>query len=976
MAPSKFDWTKLETKWQKKWAWANIYQTDPKSGKPKYFLTAAYPYPNSPQHIGHARTYTLADANARFHRMRGYNVLFPMGFHYTGAPIFAMAKRLSQNDPEIIRTFTEIYGIPEKKLDSLKQPLKMAEYFRDDIKKGMIEMGFSIDWRREFTTADPLYTRFIEWHFRWLREKGLITRGTHPVAWCPNDQNPVGTVDTQGDIEPEIGEQYLVKFEQSGIFYPTATLRPETVFGVTNLWVKSDTEYVQALVDNEKWVLAEAGVEKLVHQNHRVEVEKRFPGKDLVWTTVVNPVTKKQVPILSASFVEPDEGTGIVMSVPAHAPYDYQALVELKTRAASSQDSESRVASIEPISIIETEGFSEYPAKDLVEKNAISGQEDPRLLEATKDLYSKELRVGKMKVNVPGYAGMPVEQARKTIVQELQEKGQISILYELTNGPITCRCGTRCLVHIVENQWFINYGDANWKALAHQAMDKTTILPEERRPEFNYTIDWLRERACARKVGLGTRLPWDKDWTIEALSDSVIYMAYYILAKYISKEWMTFKKFQKNTDKLPDSFFNYLFLGEGLPEKVATETGFPKRVLSAIRKEFSHFYPVDMRHSAKDLVTNHLTFFIFHHSVLFPQELWPKGIAANGFVLMDRQKMSKSLENIIPLRHAHAKYGADPLRIAVLATAELNQDTDFSDSLAASIQERLVNLVAQSRKIGRRQAGKKTKYSTLDRWMLTRLHKAIATVTSSMERLRLREAINVVLYQLDNDVAWYQRRLGPSSRRGDNRDAVLRIIFETKARLLSPVAPHVAEEVWSNVRGNSLVAVANWPQVDQLIIDGEAELAESIVMQIMDDTQEILKATGITPKKIIYYSAAPWKWQIYNKALAFASDKSEAPGSFIKDMMAEQEFRRLGKVAVDFVNRSLQQAKQMDTDMRKERQLAKKVDEKSALEAAKDFYKREFKADVQIWREDDSGVYDPKGKARFAEPYRPAIYVE
>src|SRR5207244_506301 len=82
----------LERKWQKKWAWAKVDETDPDPRRPKYFVTAAYPYPNSPQHIGHARTYTIADANARFHRMRGFNTLYPMGFHYTGTPLYAMAK--------------------------------------------------------------------------------------------------------------------------------------------------------------------------------------------------------------------------------------------------------------------------------------------------------------------------------------------------------------------------------------------------------------------------------------------------------------------------------------------------------------------------------------------------------------------------------------------------------------------------------------------------------------------------------------------------------------------------------------------------------------------------------------------------------------------------------------------------------------------------------------------------------------------
>src|SRR5437016_8531251 len=180
-------------------------------------------------------------------------------------------------------------------------------------------------------------------------------------------------------------------------------------------------------------------------------------------------------------------------------------------------------------------------------------------------------------------------------------------------------------------------------------------------------------------------------------------MAYYILAKYLNKNWLAFKKFEKDPEKLPDYFFNYIFLGGGTSESVAHETGISKRLLEAIRKEFNHFYPVDMRHSGKDLVSNHLSMYIFHHTALFPRNFWPKGIVANGFVLMERAKMSKSLENIVPLRQAIAKFGADPLRIGVLSTAEPNQDTDFSESLLSTIQERLVNLVLQSRKLGRRR---------------------------------------------------------------------------------------------------------------------------------------------------------------------------------------------------------------------------------------------------------------------------------
>ena len=123
----------IEEKWQKKWENAKIFEADPDSTRPKYYITVAYPYPNSPQHIGHGRTYTLADVHARYKRMRGFNVLLPMAFHYTGTPVLAMAKRLEDNDTGLVSDFVNVYKIPREKLKDLADPMAMASYFHQEI---------------------------------------------------------------------------------------------------------------------------------------------------------------------------------------------------------------------------------------------------------------------------------------------------------------------------------------------------------------------------------------------------------------------------------------------------------------------------------------------------------------------------------------------------------------------------------------------------------------------------------------------------------------------------------------------------------------------------------------------------------------------------------------------------------------------------------------------------------------------------
>jgi len=137
------DWISVQERWLRAWEDAKIFESNPNDNRAKYFITVAYPYPNSPQHIGHGRTYTLADVHARYMRMRGYNVLFPMGFHYTGTPILAMSKRIAENDRDLIETFINIYGVMPEYIEAFKEPINIARYFHREIKQGMREMGYS-----------------------------------------------------------------------------------------------------------------------------------------------------------------------------------------------------------------------------------------------------------------------------------------------------------------------------------------------------------------------------------------------------------------------------------------------------------------------------------------------------------------------------------------------------------------------------------------------------------------------------------------------------------------------------------------------------------------------------------------------------------------------------------------------------------------------------------------------------------------
>ncbi len=959
------DWVAIQDKWRRKWEEQKIFETDPDPSKKKYFVTVAYPYPNSPQHIGHGRTYTLADVHARYMRMRGYNVLFPMGFHYTGTPILAMSKRVAAKDQELIDTFTNIYNVPKEQIANFNEPINIARYFHNEIKQGMQEMGYSIDWRREFTTVDDVYTKFISWQFRKLKEKGLVAQGSHPVGWCPNDGNPVSQHDTLGDVEPEFTEYTLVKFELDGYKVPTATLRPETVFGITNLWINPEAEYVKVEVDGENWITSNKCAEKLKFLNRNVTMKDKIRGKELVGKKFTVPLANRSVVMFPASFVEPNDGTGIVMSVPAHAPYDYQALEDLKhnkSLLSSFGIDAGQLESVKPIVMIESEGYKDVPSLVVINKHNIKTQDDPKLEEATTDLYSHEFYKGKMLNNTMEYAGMNVARARDEVKKNMLEQKSADIMLELIK-PVKCRCGAECVVKLLSDQWFLNYSDPEWKSLAHNCIKSMQLMPDEIRTEFDYTVDWLKERACARKSGLGTRLPWDTEWIIESLSDSVIYMAYYIIAKYVND-----KSLHSN---LNDTFFDYVLLGNGSANEVSKSCDLSVDVIEKMRKEFQYFYPVDSRHSGRDLVPNHLTFFIFNHIAIFPESQWPRQIVVNGSVLMEGRKMSKSLGNIVPLRSAIREHSADAIRVSMLVAAELLQDADFSLDAVKGIRDRLERIHVLCKQFTKKDSAQ---LQQEDKWIISKLQHTIESTTNAMDRLRVRESLHNVIYTMDQDMQWYFRRTAAKERSNDSISNVVRQVLDTRVRMLAPFAPFISEELWELLDNDTSVTLASWPKVDENKFDHMADESESLIINLLADSQNIIKVTKIKPKKIFVYVAAGWKWNVYQKILEMVTQGKTNFGEIMKTLINDASTSRV-KESPDMVKKMIDDILSDPLDSR-QRKVKLMLDEVKVFDDAKSLLGKELDSDIIIFSEEDKSKIDPKNKAKIARPYKPALYME
>ena len=322
----------IEKKWQRKWQEDNIFVGVIDKNKPKWFLTVSYPYATAPLHIGHSRTYGLGDIFARYKRQQGYNVLWPMGFHITGTPVLAVSWKIRNNDEDEWNKYREYISIYEKDterieevISSFAKPENVASYFAEKIIQDFLKMGYSLDTTRQFTTGDSEYNKFIEWQYIKLNNKNLITKGNHPILWCINDKNAVGEDDIQAgdELKVEVTEFVGIKFIlENNSFLVAATLRPETIFGATNVWIHPDGSYNEISIDDETWIISKEATMKLMEQNHKITVIRELKGKEILDKSVEVPITKSKIPVYPATFIDTDHATGIVYSVPGHAPYD------------------------------------------------------------------------------------------------------------------------------------------------------------------------------------------------------------------------------------------------------------------------------------------------------------------------------------------------------------------------------------------------------------------------------------------------------------------------------------------------------------------------------------------------------------------------------------------------------------------------------------------------------------------------------
>ena len=619
-------------------------------------------------------------------------------------------------------------GIPREEIHEFADAHHWLQYFPPLAMRDLNNFGARIDLRRSMTTTDAnlYYDAFVRWQMNRLKELDKIQYGVRYTIYSPKDGQPCMDHDrTEGEgVAPQDYTALKLRVkewapkaadiirgkipESANVHFVPATLRPETMYGQTCCFVGPKIVYgVFKVSENEYYVVTKRAAWNMAFQGTFFKSDN-FPrdaselpavveliGSDVVGTLVSAPLSihKQGVRVLPMESVLPTKGTGVVTSVPSDSPDDYATVTDL-AKKAEYYDIKKEWAELDIPPIIQTPSYGNISAKFLVEKMKINSPKDAKQLAEAKDLAYKE-GYYKGTMLMGEFEGQPVEVAKPKVRNALIKSGE-AFEYAEPNGHVVSRSGDECVTAYL-GQWFLNYGenDPEWRdqTLDHIKNGMETYSSETQNG-FEKNLEWLNRWACARTYGLGSKLPWDPKFLVESLSDSTIYMAYYTIAHLLHSNIFGTEPglLDIKHDQMNDEVWDYIFCRRELSDEMIKACRIKKSDLETMRREFEYWYPLDVNSSGKDLIPNHLTFFLYVHLALFPKEYWPRSVRANGHLMLNGDKMSKSTGNFMTLKDAVEKFGADACRMALADSGDGVEDANFEETVANQVILRLFNL--------------------------------------------------------------------------------------------------------------------------------------------------------------------------------------------------------------------------------------------------------------------------------------------
>ncbi|KAI0868624.1 leucyl-tRNA synthetase [Hypoxylon argillaceum] len=844
-------------------------------------------------------------------------------------------------------------GIPVEEIHKFADPYYWLQVFPQHCEADLRRVGARVDWRRSFVTTDanPFYDSFISWQMNKLKTLKKIKFGKRFTVYSPKDGQACLDHDRSSGEGIAVQEYVALKLKtlqwcdkakeaigdkipaDAEVYFIPATLRPETMYGQTCCFVGPTVDYgifrfSKEGVKDEYFFCSERSARNGMNKNSSLPMNKIYmafqgissrwgeyhqvvglKGSDVVGTLVNAPLSihDKGIRILPMATVKPTKGTGVVTCVPSDSPDDYATILDLKKKPEFYGIQKEWVVE-EILPIIRTP-TSNLIAKHLYETMKITSPKDPKLPEAKETAYKEGFYSGVMIYGE--FKGLPVQEAKPLVKKQLLDSG-LAFNYGEPDGVVISRSGDECVAAYLD-QWYFNYGsgenggDQQWyeDAIGAIKSDRTNCFYPEGKHAMTQALNWLAQWACSRSFGLGTKLPWDHTQLVESLSDSTIYMAYYTVCHFLHKDiygkvpGLSSKPI--SSSQMTDGVWEYVF---NLADSV--ESDIPRSDLDAMRREFSYWYPLDVRISGKDLINNHLMFCLYHHVALFDESNWPRGIRVNGHLMLNGEKMSKSTGNFLTLRDAVEKYGADATRISLADGGDGIEDANLEETVANATILRLYELRKWCQEVVSDASLRTGEFGLFDKLFLNEMNILVSQTKSCYDDTSFKLALKSGFYDFIASRDWYRditRSVGISM----HHDLVVRYI-ELQALLLTPIAPHFSEYLYRDVLKHSdTVHNALYPDVppQDAVLSAVFNYVRSVTSQITSAEGNQIKklAKGKTtsydpkePKRLTISVATSFPaWQ--EKCIDLLAQQYQSTGAIdVKDLTKQIDKKDMKKV--------------------------------------------------------------------------------
>ncbi|MCH2389500.1 MAG: leucine--tRNA ligase [Nitrospinales bacterium] len=807
---SKYDFKSIEVKWQNYWEENKSFKAERDSSKKKYYLLEMFPYPSGRIHMGHVRNYGIGDAIARFMRMKGFNVLHPIGW--------------------------DAFGLPAENA-AIQNKSHPAQWTEDNIAAMQVQLrslGLSYDWDREIATCRPEYYRWNQWCFLKFYEKGLVYRKKSQVNWCnacntvlANEQVIDGCCwRCDGEVEDRFQEGWFFKITDyadrllegcdrlSGKWpeqvltmqsnwigkshgaevdfkikgknevIKVFTTRPDTLYGATFMVLAPEHPLVAKLSLGTKQEIVVGEFIKKVKQEDKVTRTSETGEKNGVFTGAyaVNPLTGEDIPVWSANFVLMDYGTGAVMSVPAHDQRDldfarkYDLPVRMVIQPTEGSLDESNVQ----------EAFSANGV--MVNSGSFNGLSGDEAKKKVCD-YLEEIKIGKASVNF-----------------RLRDWGVSRQRYWGTPIPIV-RCDECGLVPVPEDQ-------------------------------------------------LPVQLPLDVDLGNRGQSPLTTLTEF-----YATQCPFCGKSARRETDTL-DTFVCSSWYFNRYTSANNNQFAFD-------RDDLDYWMPVDQYIGGIEHAILHLLYSRFFHLVFkdlgFTKSDEPfDRLLAQGMVIKDGAKMSKSKGNVVDPDEIIQNYGADTARLFILFAAPPTKDLEWNNQGVEGCHRFLKRVwrIFDDFLDDIKCAGSIPKDYKTDSKELRELrrvtHVTIGRVTDDIQtRMQFNTAISAIM-EFVNHLYAFRESWVLLKDNSDGARPLVRESFDTLILLLSPFAPHIAEEMRSLLGHKTSIVQVEWPVFNKdlttteellIIVQLNGKVRQRITVSA-SASQEDIKSLALNDSKI------------------------------------------------------------------------------------------------------------------------------